>query len=185
MLVINNPKFLERAEILWEKGTNRSQFFRGQVDKYSWVDVGSSFLPSELNAALLFSQLEQLDDIQNKRKSIWQHYFSNLEDLQKKEKIKMSIIPNYATNNAHLFYLLCNNLEERTNFIAFLKNEGIQSVFHYVPLHTSMFYKNKFSGEELHNCNNFADKLVRLPLFADLTYDEVDYICEKIQKFYK
>ena len=184
MLIINNPIFLERSEILWEKGTNRSQFLRGEVDKYTWVDLGSSFLPSELNAALLYAQLEQIDTIQRKRIDIWNRYYTNLEDLKNTGKIKLSIIPNFATNNAHLFYLLCKNKKEQTNLINYLKNSGIQTAFHYVPLHSSLFFKPKFIGEELHNCNKFANTLVRLPLFADLTLKEVDLICKKIHEFY-
>lgn len=186
MLVINDDRFIERAEIIREKGTNRSQFFRGEVDKYSWVDIGSSFLPSDIIAAFLYAQLENLDDIQNKRKEIWNYYYNHLKVLEEKNKINLPIIPNYATNNAHMFYILCKNLEERTKLIQFLKNNNILSVFHYIPLHSSTYYKDKITSNLAYtNCNNFSDKLLRLPMFYELCQEEQANICKLIKKFYE
>lgn len=185
MLIINDNKFEKRSEILWEKGTNRSAFFRGEVDKYGWVDVGSSFLPSELIAAFLYAQLEHLQDIQNKRKHLWNNYYNGLKELENKGYLTLPSIPSYATNNAHMFYLICKNLEERTALIQHLKNNGIQAVFHYLSLHKSPFYKNKHDGRELPNSDKFSDCLVRLPMFYDLTDEEQSEIIQHIHNFYK
>lgn len=185
MLIINDNKFEKRAEILWEKGTNRSAFFRGEVDKYGWVDVGSSFLPSELIAAFLYAQLEHLQDIQNKRKHLWNNYYNGLKELENKGYLTLPFIPSYATNNAHMFYLICKNLEERTALIQHLKNNGIQAVFHYLSLHKSPFYKNKHDGRELPNSDKFSDCLVRLPMFYDLTDEQQNEIIQHIHNFYK
>ncbi len=184
MLVINNDKFISRAEIIREKGTNRSSFFRGEVDKYGWVDIGSSFLPSEIIAAFLFAQLENLDDIQTKRKNNWNRYFSNLEPLQKNGNVHLPNIPSYATNNAHMFYVICNSLEERTGLISKLKENGIYAVFHYLSLHKSPFYQDKYKGGELPKSDLYTDCLVRLPLFYELTEEQVDYISKVIIDFY-
>jgi dTDP-4-amino-4,6-dideoxygalactose transaminase len=185
MLVINDSQFEKRAEILWEKGTNRSAFFRGEVDKYGWVDVGSSFLPSEIVAAFLYAQLEHLEDIQNKRLHIWQRYYEQLQPLASKGYFELPYIPQYATNNAHMFYLVCRSLEERTTLIQHLKNKGIQAVFHYLSLHTSPFYKDKHDGRALPNSDKFSDCLVRLPMYYDLTNEDVDFICEEIKKCFE
>lgn len=184
MLVINDKQFEKRAEILWEKGTNRSAFFRGEVDKYGWVDIGSSFLPSELIAAFLYAQLEHLEDIQNKRKSIWNRYYQNLKPLADKGYFELPYIPNYATNNAHMFYLVCRNLDERTYLIEYLKKNSIQAVFHYLSLHSSPFYKDKHDGRSLPNSDKFSDCLVRLPMYYDLSEQDVDFICEEIRTHY-
>lgn len=185
MLVINDTKFVKRAEIIWEKGTNRSAFWRGEVDKYNWVDIGSSFLPSEIIAAYLFAQLENLEDIQQKRTAIWKKYWENLKPLAEKGFIRLPNIPTYATNNAHLFHLECADTEERDNLIAFLKSEGINAVFHYISLHSSPFYLEKHDGRALENSDNFTETLVRLPLFYELTEKEQDFIIEKITGFYE
>lgn len=185
MLVINDSRFEKRAEIIWEKGTNRSAFFRGDVDKYSWVDIGSSFLPSEITAAFLYAQLEYLDQIQNKRKKIWNRYCEQLKSLADNGYFDLPFLPEYATNNAHIFYIVCRNLEERTLLIQFLKANGIQVVFHYLSLHTSPFYKDKHDGRSLPNSDKFSDCLLRLPMYYDLTYQDVDFICDKIFSFYK
>ena len=185
MLVINDKQFVERAEIIWEKGTNRSAFWRGEVDKYNWVDIGSSFLPSEIIAAYLFAQLENLEDIQEKRTRIWKKYWQNLKPLAEKGFIRLPNIPDYATNNAHLFHLECADTDERDNLIAFLKAEGINAVFHYISLHSSPFYLQKHDGRILSNADNFTETLVRLPLFYELTEKEQDFIIEKIKTFYE
>lgn len=173
MLVINDEQFIDRAEIIREKGTNRSKFFRGEVDKYGWVDLGSSFLPSDIIAAFLWAQLEHLEDIQNKRKSIWNHYREGLLPLQKKGFINLPHIPDYATNNAHMFYLVCNNLEQRTSLIDSLKRENINAVFHYLSLHKSPFFKNKHDKRELINSDLFSDTLVRLPMYYELERENI------------
>ena len=182
MLAINDERFIHRAEIIWEKGTNRAEFFRGEVNKYGWVDTGSSFLPSEVIAAFLWAQLENLDDIQNRRKQLWQLYYDGLQPLADKGFFKLPEMPAYATNNAHMFYLVCNTLDERTKLIAHLKQNGILAVFHYLSLHSSDYYASKHDGRELPNCDRFADTLVRLPLFYELKESEVKQIINTIQK---
>ena len=185
MLVINNEKFNERAEIIREKGTNRSSLFRGEVDKYGWVDIGSSFLPSDIIAAFLYAQLENLDDIQSKRKAIWQQYYDSLKPLDDKELITLPNIPEYATNNGHMFYIVCKSLDQRTALINHLKSNGIYAVFHYLSLHKSPYYGEQYKGIELTNSDNYADYLVRLPLFYELTEENVNTIIEQIHYFYK
>lgn len=182
MCVINDERFIRRAEIIWEKGTNRAEFYRGMVNKYGWVDMGSSFLPSEFNAAYLWAQLEQLDDIQGKRKHIWNRYFEGLNGKIGYE-VKLPYIPEYATNNAHMFYLLCPSLEYRTALMKFLKENDVQTTFHYLPLHSSKFYENKHDGRELPNCDRYGDTLVRLPLFYELSDMEIDKIVKLIIEF--
>lgn len=173
MLAINDERFISRAEIIWEKGTNRSSFFRGEVDKYGWVDIGSSFLPSEIVAAFLWAQLENLEKIQNTRKAHWEIYKSTLSDWAKKHDIKLPELPSYATNNAHMFYLVCKNLEQRTALINHLKQNEIMAVFHYISLHKSPFYESKHDGRVLEQTNRYTDCLVRLPLFFELKVDKV------------
>ena len=176
MLAINDERFIRRAEIIWEKGTNRAEFFRGEVNKYGWVDTGSSFLPSEVVAAFLWAQLEELDNIQNRRKLLWNKYYELLKPLADKGMFTLPDVPDYATNNAHMFYLVCNNLEERTALIKKIKENGAQAVFHYLSLHSSEYYKDKHDGRDLPNCDRYADCLVRLPLFYELEEKQVDYI---------
>lgn len=172
MLVINEERYIERAEIIWEKGTNRSAFFRGEVDKYSWVDIGSSFLPSEVISAFLYAQLESLDKIQNARKELWEYYQSSLKPLLEKENIHLPRIPKYATNNAHMFYLTCSDVEARDELIGSFKQNGILAIFHYLSLHKSPFYKDKHDGRSLPNCDRFSNCLIRLPLYYSLTTSE-------------
>lgn len=182
MCVINDERYLRRAEIIWEKGTNRAEFYRGMVNKYGWVDMGSSFLPSEFNAAYLCAQLEQLDDIQGRRKHIWMKYHDAL-DGQLTNGIRIMTIPEYATNNAHMFYLLCPSLAYRTEFMSYLKRNGVQATFHYLSLHSSKYYSEKHDGRVLTNCDRYADTLVRLPLFYELKDVEIDIITDLIKKF--
>lgn len=182
MCVINDERFIRRAEIIWEKGTNRAEFYRGMVNKYGWVDMGSSFLPSEFNAAYLWAQLEQIDDIQGKRKHIWDMYYKGLAG-NIDNRIKLPFIPSYATNNAHMFYLLCPSLEYRTALMSYLKENDVQTTFHYLPLHSSKFYENKHDGRELPNCDYYGDCLVRLPLFYELQDQDIEKICKLIIDF--
>ena len=185
MLCINDDRFIQRAEIIWEKGTNRSQFFRGEVDKYSWVDTGSSFLPSEIISAFLWAQIENMRDIQDKRIKIWNRYYEGLSSFEPVsiKKPKLPLVPKYATNNAHMFYLVCDNVDDRTKFIQHLKDKGILSVFHYLSLHKSSYYE-KYSTRksELPNSDMFSDCLVRLPLFYELTDEQVEYIINTIKE---
>ena len=181
---INNAIYKERAEIIWEKGTNRSAFWRGEVDKYNWVDIGSSFLPSELNTSFLFAQLEKIKEIQDKRKNIWKKYFNGLKKLQNFNVI-LPKIPSYATNNAHLFYLICNSSEERTRLISFLKTQDIMAVFHYICLHDSPYYHDRHDGREMPNAKNFEECLVRLPLWVNISEKEVNFVIQKVLEFYK
>lgn len=185
LLVINDERFIRRAEIIWEKGTNRAEFFRGMVNKYGWVDTGSSFLPSEINAAFLLAQLEHLDEIQNRRKTIWNLYYDGLKDLEEKGLVQLPNIPEYATNNAHMFYFICRNLEERTKLLSYLKENGILAVFHYLSLHLSGYYqKHSNSIPSLPNSERFEDCLLRLPMYYELTDSQVHQIFEEIISFF-
>lgn len=168
MLAINDEQFINRAEIIWEKGTNRSSFFRGEVDKYGWVDIGSSFLPSEIIAAFLWAQLENLENIQSVRKSHWESYNLKLKDWAEKNEIQLPKIPSYATNNAHMFYLVCKSLEQRSELIEHLKKNEILAVFHYLSLNSSPFYMEKHDDRNLIESDRYADCLLRLPLYYEL-----------------
>lgn len=184
LLAINDERFMRRAEILWEKGTNRSEFFRGEVNKYGWVDIGSSFLPSETISAFLWAQLENLEAIQQRRKEIWNLYYRELQELNGRG-ITLPEIPEYATNNAHMFYCVCRSLEERSALIAHLKEQGILSVFHYLSLHKSDYYLSHSDlRPELPHCDRYADCLVRLPLFYELTFEQVSFIAQSIKNFF-
>lgn len=185
MLVINDNKFADRAEIIREKGTNRSKFFRGEVDKYGWVDIGSSFLPSEIIAAFLFAQLESIDVIQKRRKEIWLIYNDELKPLVNLGLVKVPVLPEYATNNAHMFYIQCENMQTRAKLITHLKEYEILSVFHYLSLHKSEYYKPFYQNENLPNSDYFTDCLLRLPMFYELTDEQVRYICSQIKIFFK
>ena len=168
MLTINDKSFEKRAEIIWEKGTNRAEFFRGEVNKYGWVDIGSSFLPSEIVSAFLWAQLENLTDIQNRRKKIWEYYYHEIEPIAANNNIMLPTIPEFASNNAHMFYMVFSSVELRTKFILHLKENDIFSVFHYQSLHTSEYYKKKHDGRILPQSDRYSDCLVRLPLFYEL-----------------
>lgn len=184
MLVINDEKLKNRSEIIWEKGTNRSEFFRGAVNKYGWVDVGSSFLPSEIIAAYLYAQLENLDNIQARRKKIWEIYYEGLKSLTNLG-IMIPVIPDYATNNAHMFYLVCNSLEQRTALIDHLRQKSILAVFHYQSLHKSAYYLNKHDKREIPNSDKYTDCLVRLPLYYELSDQDVNSIIDAVTEFFK
>jgi dTDP-4-amino-4,6-dideoxygalactose transaminase len=184
MLVINDPHYIERAEIIREKGTNRSKFFRGEIAKYSWVDIGSSFLPSEITAAFLFAQLEKLEVIQAKRRSLWQRYFEGLSPLVAKGLVGLPDLPAYATNNAHIFYLMLDSIKQRDRMIAHLAEAGIMAVFHYVPLHTSEYYLRDHPEESLPNTDRFSNCLLRLPLYYELADEQMSYILQQICRFY-
>lgn len=186
MLVINDEKYLRRSEILWEKGTNRAEFYRGAVNKYGWCDLGSSFLPSEFNAAYLWAQLEQMDDIQARRKKIWNTYDSILRPQLDSERFYIADIPSYATNNAHMYYIVCQSLELRTALMNYLKEHGVQTTFHYLPLHSSAYYREHgIQIPYLPNCDHYGDCLVRLPLYYELTEQQAAQIAELILAFAK
>jgi dTDP-4-amino-4,6-dideoxygalactose transaminase len=184
LLAVNDERFIRRAEIIWEKGTNRAEFFRGEVNKYGWVDTGSSFLPAEINSAFLWAQLEHLDQIQAKRKNLWEIYYRMLKPLAEKGYFNLPDMPAYATNNAHMFYLVCNSFEERTKLIAYLKQQGVGAVFHYLSLHSSPYYQDKHDGRELPYCDHFADCLVRLPMYYELRTEDVEVIVKLITDCY-
>lgn len=183
MLAINDAQFANRAEIIWEKGTNRSAFFRGEVDKYGWVDLGSSFLPSELIAAFLWSQLEHLDAIQTRRIALWNTYKKGLENWAVAKGIQLPVLPDFATNNGHMFYVVCKDLQQRTDLIAHLKANKIMAVFHYLSLHKSPFYKDKHDGRALPETDRYSDCLVRLPMYYDIDAETQELIIEKIITF--
>lgn len=185
LLAINDEKFVKRAEILWEKGTNRAEFFRGEVNKYNWVDTGSSFLPSEISAAFLWAQIENLEKVQQRRKRLWDRYFQELEPIAHKGFFSLPTIPEYAKNNAHLFYLICNSFEERNSLIEHLNQHGIMALFHYLSLHSSPYYTDKHDGRSLPNCDRFADCLLRLPLYYDLKVENLLRTTTNIQTKFK
>ena len=184
MLVVNRDDMKKRAEIIREKGTNRAAFFRAEVEEYNWVDIGSSFLPSEITAAYLWGQLEHLDEIQKKRLLLWNTYYNGLFPLDEKGFLKLAVIPEYAVNNAHIFYLLCQNIDERTALAEYLKENGVIAVFHYLSLHKSPYYSSKHGNRALPNADMYSDVLLRLPMYFELSTVEVEYIIALINKFY-
>jgi dTDP-4-amino-4,6-dideoxygalactose transaminase len=184
MLVINDERFIGRAEILHEKGTNRSKYFRGEINKYSWVDIGSSFLPSDVTAAFLFAQAENLERIQAKRRAIWDRYFEGLAPLQEQGKLRLPTVPAYSTNNAHLFYVITDDQPQRDALIEALAKKGVMAVFHYVPLHRSEYYLKDHAQETLVNTEHFSACLLRLPLYFELTEAQIDYVIGCIKNFY-
>ncbi len=186
LILINNDKYVHKGEVIREKGTNRSQFFRGEIDKYSWVEVGSSYLPSEMNAAYLLPQLEIAEKINDRRLELWNIYYNELKELEESEKIALPYIPEECQHNAHMFYIKTGDLEERTKLIKYLNDNGIKAVFHYVPLHTSEAGKKygEFVGED-RNTTRESNRLVRLPMFYALKDEEVRYVADKIKAFYK
>lgn len=185
-LLIRDEKDIEEAEIIREKGTNRSKFFRGQIDKYTWVNFGSSYLPSDMNAAYLYAQLEMADEINDHRMAIWNRYYENLSSLCDSGKIELPVIPKDCVHNAHMFYIKAADLEERTQLIQFLKENEIMAVFHYIPLHTAPAGKKfgRFHGEDKYTTRE-SERLCRLPMYYNLTLDQVDEICNKVKEFYQ
>lgn len=185
-LLIKNEDMIEPAEIIREKGTNRSKFFRGQIDKYTWVDAGSSYLPSELNAAYLWAQFEVAQKIYDDRMKSWNTYYDNLKNLQEYGKIELPVVPKECSHNAHMFYIKVKDLEERTKLISYLKDNGIGAVFHYIPLHSAPAGRKfgRFSGKDIYTTKE-SERLVRLPMYYGLNGDELSYICGKIAGFYK
>ena len=184
-LLIKHERDVEEAEIIREKGTNRSKFFRGQIDKYTWVNYGSSYLPSDMNAAYLYAQLEMAQEIFDDRMNSWNQYYESLKELEEKGCVNLPVIPEACTHNAHMFYLKTKDLEERTALINFLKEKDILAVFHYVPLHSAPagLKYGRFHGEDVYTTKE-SDRLVRLPLYYGLKPEEVSYICEQVKAFY-
>ena len=185
-LLINDDRYTDDAEIIREKGTNRSQFWRGKVDKYRWVDMGSSYLPSELNAAYLYAQLENADDIFNDRMESWNRYYTGLSDLAADGKIELPVIPSECQHNAHMFYLKTADLNERTELLAYLKERGVYAVFHYVPLHSAKAGKKygRFHGEDKFTSRE-SNRLIRLPMYYGLSEEDAAYVCDCVQAFYQ
>lgn len=186
LLAINNGKFLERAEILWEKGTDRASFFRGEIEKYGWVDTGSSFLPSEIIAAFLSAQLENLKPIQQKRIAIWEYYHQALKPLETDHGIQLPKIPDHATNNGHMFYMVCATEKQRKKLIGFLKENGIYAAFHYQSLHKSKFYRSQTNAiPALPNADKYSNRLVRLPFYYELSRQNQDVVIHAINEFFR
>jgi dTDP-4-amino-4,6-dideoxygalactose transaminase len=181
MLAINEERFFRRAEIIWEKGTNRAEFFRGEINKYGWVDIGSSFLPSEITAAFLFAQLENLDNIQIKRKELWEKYHQELLKLNIKD-ITLPVKPGYASNNAHMFYIVFFDPEKRSEILSSFKKNGILAVFHYLSLHKSSFFIDKYNGRALIESDRYSECLMRLPFYFELTKENIDFIINTFKK---
>lgn len=185
-LLIRDEKDIENAEIIREKGTNRSKFFRGQIDKYTWVNFGSSYLPSDMNAAYLYSQLEIADEINDARLACWNRYFERLTPLAEAGKLELPVVPEGCVHNAHMFYVKAKDLEERTELIDYLKANEILSVFHYIPLHSAPagVKFGRFHGEDKYTTKE-SERLARLPMYYGLTLEQVDYICDVVTKFYQ
>lgn len=185
-LLIKNEDMIEEAEIIREKGTNRAKFFRGQIDKYTWVNYGSSYLPSDMNAAYLWAQLEDIEKVQGSRKAAWNRYYDGLKDLVDYEKIEFGAIPQECTNNAHMFYFKAKDLEERSKLLSYLKENGVGAVFHYVPLHSAPAGHKfgRFNGEDKFTTKE-SERLVRLPMYYGITEEETGYVIDKVKEFYK
>jgi dTDP-4-amino-4,6-dideoxygalactose transaminase len=183
-IFINDTSLKLKAEILREKGTNRAAYFRGEIDKYGWKSLGSSYLPSDILAAKLLSQLEELEQITTKRKIIWQHYYVSLQALESDGKCRLPIIPEYANHNGHMFYLVCDNEKERNDLITHLRKKQIQSTFHYLSLHQSDYFKNRYTGDQLPNSDRFTDCIIRLPLHPQLELGKQNKVIDKIISYY-
>jgi dTDP-4-amino-4,6-dideoxygalactose transaminase len=175
-LLVNDERFARRAEIIWEKGTNRAEFFRGEVNKYNWVDTGSSFLPSEITAAYLYGQLERLEVIQKRRVAVWEEYYGALKQFQERGTVRLPAIPEYASNNGSMFYMVFDDIDRRGAFISAMKEKGCASVFHYLPLHSSPYYADRHDGRALPNADRYADCLVRLPFYYELWGADLDFV---------
>jgi dTDP-4-amino-4,6-dideoxygalactose transaminase len=185
LLIVNDPDQIKRAEIIWEKGTNRAAFYRGEIDKYGWVDIGSSFLPSDAVSAFLFTQLNRFDEIQDKRKRLWWNYYNLLEPLEEKGFLKRPVIPDFATVNGNIFYITVSSGQTRDSLIAYLKDRGIQALFHYLPLHSSPYFKDKHDGRNLPNTVRFSDTILRLPFYNSLKKSQVKFIVSRIGEFFR
>jgi dTDP-4-amino-4,6-dideoxygalactose transaminase len=183
LLIVNDQSDFERAEVIREKGTNRAAYFRGQINKYGWMDIGSSFLPTDIVVAFLYAQLKSKDKIQERRSTLWERYDAHLRPLAKTGRFEVPLIPTYAHHNAHMYYLVCRSLSYRTRLIDLLKTYGVYAAFHYQSLHKSEFFSAKHDGRVLKHADRYSDTLVRLPLFHDLTESQVDHICELISAF--
>ncbi len=184
LLAVNDERFLKKSEIIWEKGTNRAAFYRGEIDKYGWVEVGSSYLPSDALAAFLYTQLERLDKIQSKRKEIWRWYHEALEPLEKSGYVKRPVIPDYATVNGNMYYLVTRSETERDGLITHLKKAGIAAVFHYPPLHSSPYFTPLHDGRPLPNTDRFSSCIIRLPFYYALKKSQVRYIASSIKAYF-
>lgn len=184
-LLLRDEKYVEEAEIIREKGTDRAKFFRGQVDKYRWVNYGSSYLPSDMNAAYLWAQMEKADEINDKRRALWQQYYDGLQPLAENGKIELPVVPDECVHNAHMFYIKAEDLEERTALIDFLKQKGVMAVFHYIPLHSAPAGQKygRFAGEDKYTTKE-SERLVRLPMYYELQEEQVDYIVDCVKEFY-
>ncbi len=185
LLIVNDDTLKERAEIIWEKGTNRAAFYRGEIDKYGWVDIGSSFLPADVIAGLLWTQLQEFDPIQERRKKIWRKYYDELQLHEELGFLKRPVLPDYATVNGNLFYFTVATSEIRDSLLQYLKQYGIQAVFHYLPLHSSPFFRDKYTGQPLLNTDRFCDCIVRLPFYHDLKISQIRFITGKILEFFR
>ena len=184
MLVVNDEKYIKRAEIIWEKGTDRAAFYRGEVNKYGWKDIGSSFLPSEITAAMLYAQLEVFNEIQGKRKNLWNNYYERLSPLAAKGLFQLPEIPDHATVNGNMFFIITKSSNERNSLLGYLRSMGILAVFHYLPLHSSDFFHDQHDGRELPHTGHFSDCILRLPFFNEMKQDELAFVIESVQKFY-
>lgn len=183
MLIINDPQFNDRAEVIWEKGTNRADFLRGKLSRYDWIDTGSTYYPSEISAAYLFAQMEELDKIQQKRKKLWKTYFDLLICLEENNVARLPHIPPDSAGNAHMFYIVLNDPQERDPLISWLKDKGITTVFHYQSLHRSPFFKDQHDGRELPFSDHYSDCLIRLPMYFSLRVEQIRWICSEIKQF--
>ncbi|MBQ2802489.1 MAG: DegT/DnrJ/EryC1/StrS family aminotransferase, partial [Lachnospiraceae bacterium] len=179
-------KDVEDAEIIREKGTNRSKFYRGQIDKYTWINYGSSYLPSDMNAAYLYAQLEIADEMNEARLACWNRYYERLLPMKEKGQLELPVVPEGCVHNAHMFYIKAKDIEERTRLIDYLKEKGIHSVFHYIPLHSAPAGKKfgRFHGEDRYTTRE-SERLMRLPMYYGLRIEQVDYICDMVEKFYE
>jgi dTDP-4-amino-4,6-dideoxygalactose transaminase len=184
LLIVNNAEMTKRAEIIWEKGTNRAAFYRGEVDKYGWVDIGSSYLPSDAVASFLYTQLLRFDDIQNRRRKVWRNYQTLLKPLEDKGFIRCPVIPDYATINGNIFFITVGSEEIRDQLIGFLKGHGIQALFHYLPLHSSPYYHDKHDGRKLPNTDRFSGTILRLPFYNSLKKSQQKQIALRIIEFF-
>ncbi len=184
-IVVNDPSFIDRAEVIWEKGTNRVAFKRGEVSRYEWVDIGSSFLPSEVISAILYAQLMELKKIQKRRREIWHRYNTQLQSLAQAGKVGLPVLPSYATVNGHIFYLTTQNLDERDRLIRHLAKKRIHAIFHYIPLHSSPYFRDKHDGRDLPFAQRYSDTVIRLPFFFELNDHQVDFVTETVSRFYR